>query len=437
MDDSKFDNIIKNKIGEYEDRGFDPAALSALHHQLAAVRILPWHTRYTTELLVGLGMLLITLTLLWGQWYWGNREVKLMEDELIALRMENSELRKLKSEIGVSDNVKPDTIRIIEVRPQLSPLYASLANRIYQLESARPKVLNKTMMYLGAVQDIPAEILSVLEKAGLVISGNEGGVYLTSVKGQMLNEISGEKLVTEPFPAPYLVFTEEASEPTKKLEKSKPIKVSLKTIKELENHYQTGVGFKLGPTMSLTSLNYKTGSGSPFVGVGGLAEMVFSPALALETGFRYMSLRSKIRQDFDQIRLSHFDGTLGELQKIEIDTRAIEIPINLKYRYPLSMNTHLIVGTGYAGLVFLHQDVEYKYALASEQAASIIADNRENNLKVYPGTVNFSLGVDQQLLNKKSIEASLFYQKGIGNKGIEQNNADIFGIKGTYWFTIR
>ena len=31
MDDNKFDDIIKHKIGEYEDPQFDPSALSALH----------------------------------------------------------------------------------------------------------------------------------------------------------------------------------------------------------------------------------------------------------------------------------------------------------------------------------------------------------------------------------------------------------------------
>ena len=38
---------------------------------------------------------------------------------------------------------------------------------------------------------------------------------------------------------------------------------------------------------------------------------------------------------------------------------------------------------------------------------------------------------------KKIIEASLFYNHGIGTQGLEKTRAQYFGLRGTYWFTVK
>ena len=50
MDDQWFDDIIKQKVGNYEDTEFDPSALAALHHQMASVSDLPPNEAEADEL---------------------------------------------------------------------------------------------------------------------------------------------------------------------------------------------------------------------------------------------------------------------------------------------------------------------------------------------------------------------------------------------------
>ena len=53
MDDHKFDDIIKSKVGDYEEKGFDPASLASLHHQMAMQSAVPWYVSRRSEIITG------------------------------------------------------------------------------------------------------------------------------------------------------------------------------------------------------------------------------------------------------------------------------------------------------------------------------------------------------------------------------------------------
>src|SRR5687768_8727047 len=99
MDDSKFDDRIKNKVYDYEAPGYDPAALDSLHHQLRSVYSWPWYSRYRTELLVGSGVAVFTLVFLCSQWYFAIRTTDTLNQKIEKLQIQQAEIDKLQEEI--------------------------------------------------------------------------------------------------------------------------------------------------------------------------------------------------------------------------------------------------------------------------------------------------------------------------------------------------
>ena len=61
MDDQRFDDIIKNKVGDYTDPTFDDVAIGGLHQKLAAYQVVPWYAQYKSAALVAATLALFTL----------------------------------------------------------------------------------------------------------------------------------------------------------------------------------------------------------------------------------------------------------------------------------------------------------------------------------------------------------------------------------------
>ncbi|MFZ1808526.1 MAG: hypothetical protein WAU36_14940, partial [Cyclobacteriaceae bacterium] len=125
------------------------------------------------------------------------------------------------------------------------------------------------------------------------------------------------------------------------------------------------------------------------------------------------------------------------LKSIDIDSWVFETPFNIKYRYPVSMKSNWIFGGGYTAMLYSKQILEYDYQFDNNQSASLNSSILEKGLKVYPGTLNLSLGFSSELKNKKSIETSIYYQHGLGKVGIEQTIPTFIGLRGAYWFTLK
>ena len=172
-----------------------------------------------------------------------------------------------------------------------------------------------------------------------------------------------------------------------------------------------------------------------------MTEFIVSPSFGLELGIKYSERYYAITDEhiLTGSTLPGVDGQLGQLQGAEVDYQLLEIPLNLKYRYPLSLKDHWIAGIGYSSLIFLNEDFEYTYEFDNQtpNPTSIVSTVSTDEAKVYAGTINFSLGISHVLKNKKIIEGSLFYNHGIGTQGVEKTRAQYFGLRGTYWFTVR
>ncbi len=422
MDDREFDKGIKEKLGEYEAPGFDPAALASLHHQMAAISITPWYATYRTELLVGSTVLLSALLIIWSQWMFTNKSTAALEAEIFALKSQQENTQQLQRQLEQLRDVKPDTVRIIEYQDQSSTVYLSLLRKIDHLETALKTMVEdnnrQRELFLAqlseksAARDATENVFSksYLPLPNRISPRNKDGI--------------SKRAVTDDFPI-------NPDAPQKNL--------SAKTIKDIQKHYQRGIGLRIGPVMSVSRGSFDPGNSRINVGGGVLADFIVSPSLSIETGITHSQRHNRIPSS-DILQVNDFPGadpSLGELKNVDIDSWVFETPINLRYRLPVSLTSNWIVGAGYTPMFYTKQILEYDYQFGSNQSASINSSVIDKTFTSYPGTLNLSLGFSSELKNKKTLEASIFYRYGLGKVGIEQSIPEFIGIRGAYWFTVK
>lgn len=412
MDDSKFDSIIRTKVEDYHHRVMDPSALDAFHQQNETIHQASWYSRHRTELLIALGIALLAILYFLGYTLL-TRSLNLSEQQTNAASDQKAQIEALRKEVSRLQLLRPDTVRIIEVRTQHSILIDELNERIALLEAS-----NRQLM-----------------------AANERSNAIQSQAGKEEMSINPSSNFQN-GPPPIEITASQEHQPVQNKQSKMPEKsLDAKSIRTLEKHYSNGVGIKLGPSTDIFSGRYSLGDKHLSLSGGILTEFVVSPSFGLEVGIKYSERYYAITDEhiLTGSTLPGVDGQLGQLQGAEVDYQLLEMPLNLKYRYPLSLKDHLIAGIGYSSLIFLNEDFEYTYEFDNQTPypTSIVSTVSTNEAKVYAGTINFSLGMSHVLKNKKIIEGSLFYNHGIGTQGVEKTRAQYFGLRGTYWFTVR
>ncbi|MBA4056871.1 MAG: hypothetical protein C0490_19310, partial [Marivirga sp.] len=166
---------------------------------------------------------------------------------------------------------------------------------------------------------------------------------------------------------------------------------------------------------------------------------IVSPSLSLETGAKYTHRFYEItnREALSNMQLPGVDDNLGPLVTADIDSWILEIPLSLKYRYPLSIKSHILLGAGYSSLMYTKQVFEYYHELDSDPTAQVNTTHKVEKFTLNPGMLNMSIGLSKEMKNRKVLETSLYYQHGLGKIGLEKARGNFLGIRGTYWFTIK
>lgn len=422
MDDREFDEHIKRKVGDYEEPGFDPGALAMLHKQMSAVREWAWYTRYRTELIICSSVVLATLIILSNQWYTRNHFAQITSSEKLLLESQGKQIAQLEEEIKYLKRVHTDTIRIVEIREERSTDYAHLWQRINALE--------KVITTLNGGNSTNQNVRTAYESSSLSDASMHGEIIGSD------DTKEDKRLVPRDMDEESL-----KAESTKAIEHSgkRTVELSSKKIRELEKHYHDGIGVQLGPTLELSKGIYSVGMGEPAISAGILANLVFSPSLSLETGVKYVHRFYEIsgEESLSGTELPGVNPALGTLINADVDSWIMEVPLNLKYRFPISMKTHWLAGIGYSSILYTKQIFEYDYEFESGSPITINSAYEKSGIEVYPGTLNFSLGLSRQLKNKKVLETSVYYQHGLGKMGLENASINYLGLRGVYWFTIR
>ena len=446
MDEGKFDDKIREKLGEYSAPGFDPNALAALHQKMAGKNPLSWYQKYKLQTVASLLTMIISLVIIGSQWYLNTKSTTLLEKENAALRDQVSTLNQVKDELERLKSEKPDTTRIVQIdrsRNFLKPDFNAVAGKFRSFRGREITLSANGFLNLGRLQELPVEILEILIQEGYSLKEENGKVFikLTNSNRTALPQVTSINPDYELFRYNFNVAFSNDENETNPVEE-KNVTIQGKLLRELESHYQRGVGIKVGPTGEVVRLNNLVGEDAGFVSVGLLADFFLSPQWSMETGVKYSERSATVEgtQELKRVVLPHLDEETGSLHKLEVDSKTIEIPFYLKYHYQISPGFNLIGGAGASGLLFIHQDFEYSYHIPESNGNkdfSVIADHELKKWTFYPATVNLLAGINKQFDNNKTLEVSLFYQKGIRNTGKERMKADLFGVRAAYWFKVR
>lgn len=422
MDDQKFDDIIRSKLIDYEDNAFDPGSLAALRHQMAdAAGIGPWYTRYHRQLVTIATVVFCMFLLLGVQWYWNRRHAQLWTAELVTLRTLIGENAIMRDELSRLKNLPSDTVRIIETRDAGFQEYRSLLRQYHLLENEVQDLRNHLVTLHGSMESLDLLNSRSLPTRSRVRSDQHTGP-------SPVEQIAG----TNPSIVPDAIAKE-------KWYPQRRIPAAM--TRDLEKHYQKGIGIKVGPALDLSKGDYSSGQGQFAVGYGIASDFILSPSISVEVGVKYFKRYYEIsdRDELASVNLPDATGSTGMLLKAEVDNWMLEVPIAIKYRYLLSSRMHGLAGAGYSTNIFMNQVFEYDYQFNNGSNGDFIVHSlyRHKATSVYPGILNFSIGLSNRLKNGKSLEAAIVYQQGLGAIGIENNKARYLGVRTVYWFTLR
>jgi hypothetical protein len=424
MDDNKFDNELKNRLSEYEADEFDPAALAALHHQMASEAPTPWYTSRSTELMVGSGIIISTILIIWFQWYTNHINTEMLQSKLTQLetRLKDEEKKFLNPTYNPALSPAPPDTNNATHRSGVTPTtYITLLHKVDALTLA--------------LEQLRAETLEIHKERSYATKPDrdDDQQYITD---QYDNPVANSRLT--PRKAVNSSERADARDNLAANEVSEQ-KLSGRSILDIQRHYQQGIGIRLGPMAALSRASYTMGDGRYDFGVGILADFVLSPAISLETGIVH-TLRQYHIPSADIAEANNLPGVdtgLGDLRSADIDSWIFEFPIQLKYRFPISLKAGWIAGIGYSQLFYTKQILEYDYQFNASQSASLNSSYKESAIKTYPGMLGLSLGFGNELKRNQFLETSIFYQHGLAKSGVEQTKPVFIGLRGAYWFSIR
>jgi len=408
MDDQRFDEFIKSKLANYEQPGFEPSDLSTLHTRLDAMVTRPRYHRYGYSILTLSGLAVCTVIVLL---YLRRHQQALSDTEHryeLLLANQRNEIKLLQKTVDGLRLSAPDTVWItVERKEDLSSVM--LLDRIASLEQ-RMSEMNVSRYTLSDENTFGDSLYTVYRPSSRKrLSGQARAV--SGMRATPNHTTSGNTTIHEKD-------------------------LSAHAIRDMERHYRPGIGITVGPTVELSKGFYPQAEGTINGSVGVLADLIVSPSLSVETGLKHVRRYYEV-DELNETTLPDVDESLGEFEVAEIDTWAMEIPLNLKYRYPLNARTYWLAGLGYSSLFYYRQVFEYDYHLPQGNGFTIGSVYEDNKVRAYPGTLNASLGVNRLLRNGKILELSLYYQHGLGAVGLEGVTPRYFGMRGVYWFRVK
>ncbi len=457
MDDNRFDEIIKGKVGEYESRDYNPADLEAFHARMAAAVHYPWYVRYRREMITAAATILIGSLVVLGQAVLHRNSMEELYGMIGELRKQNDQLQESVTNLRDHQPAK-DTVRITEYREAPNQYIQRLADQVALLQ-ARLEVRDQTtlpetnesvqLVFAGSLESIPEETLKSLRRDHNVLE--ESGNLFLLIDRESIMEREPEYLARRnnlhsEIELPEYIFIIDSIKPDLHVKvatrsREKTVKIPVRQLREMEgDRYSGGIGIELGPSADIYRSFYSVGHGEAAFGVGMLANFITSPRLSIESGALFNMTRNYTGPDeTSKLNLPPADSDYGDFNGIEMTSWFMELPVSLKYRYRISATNHLVGGIGLSAYLYTRQEFEYMYdyEVGGGLIAPIEKSIYERDPALYFGSANLSLGLSSNLKNGKRLEANVFYKKSLSQLGREESDAGFLGIRTSYMFSVR
>lgn len=358
-----------------------------------------------------------------------------------------SELSQLQNQV-VSNSIDtvyvsgPDDDRLVALQEELRKVYDKIDSLSNEANTVDFK--EDDLVRLGAVSQLSEDILKKLEDYNLIVTKGED-VYLKPndrfipLLYKQRGTKSGEDvLVLVPLSAENEQIVAELTT-NEGLIKDKAGLLPVKMQRELEKHYTKGVGIKVGPSIGVNKPFFDVGKGDIRPLYGMKADFIMSPSISIETGFNYTQIINEIEGEVNLSRVAkpQFDPTRGDLIAMEVESEFIEVPLSVKYRYPISEGT--VFGSLGVSSVFYSSQV-FDYDQSFETGSQTLGVSSGANFipsAQYMNYANISLGITQLVKKQNSFELAIIYQQGLQDMGESDFKNSLLGLRTAYWFKIR
>ncbi len=463
MDDNSFDKIIKSKAQGYQDTGFDPQALADMRKRLAAMPATGGASRnWGKTAAVAAALVLFTLVNFGVVWYFTEGRHQQLNSEMADLKAERSQLMVLQEELlklqATKQTTLVDTIYVykdiittIPGTPPLSSTVAGIPSDQYSRSNLSGRTLEDRYQLIGETEEISEELQQFLTRNNLMLIGDEGERILV-IKGHTVSPVSlqdGDRWLTHSPPAlpnnlprvwDMSELTERSSKESKKLDS--------KTLWALEKHQYSGVDFQFGAEVMFNTTIPPMGVGDVNSSIGILGEVIFSPALRLETGIhrgsRSYTIKEKELMALDPSELSHypgFDPSVGQIIRLESDAEVWKIPVNIKVMGVLDRNKRWYLSGGISPQWLTGQEFDYQYAVEGidnpddngEEFRAFIGAKQDVTPGFSIGTLNLGFGTEVYINEKTRWQIGAYYEKSLGDIGAENVKLNTYGLKTSIW----
>jgi len=448
MDSSEFDKKIREKVSSYQDTIVDHGALENLNHRLDQ-KTSSSYLQYRVAATLAIALFLIGLL---NYTFISNLKTDYNKDlnkSYWELDQKETELEALQLKLKQLDvEKKIDTIIIYkallntsnEVRIENTDEYG--ANTFSSLSTRTnydPRGYN-----LGKSDEIHNEVKAFLDYYQLAYLGEDGNLYMKYGNNPDKIKSLGPEIAllgVDPL---------HPTEPVTNNKKAKPlkpakIKLPASLVRKIEKSKMNGIGFQYGPEFSLHSVSTDLSSGDFGYRLGINTEFILSPSLRIVTGANFGSYSyetSKIPVGNILREFPGQDSNLGELSEIQASSYSINIPLHLKYMYPIKQNQYLFLTAGITPNILIGQTFEYIYSIdinsgLDDYTVNITASKREDEAVLYAGTFDVGFGFEKKLKNSNYLALSAFYNRSMGRIGIENREYNFIGIKSAFNFRVK
>jgi len=354
-------------------------------------------------------------------------------------KLQNQDARNTIDTVQVSG---VDNSRLVALQEELRKVY----NKIDSLSTAEnTKFLNEdNLIRLGSMSQLPEDVLKKLDDYNLLVTKGED-VYLKPndrfiplLYKQRGTKSGEEVLVLVPLSDENEQIVAELTA-SEGLSKDKAGLLPVKMQRVLEKHYTKGVGIRLGPTIGVNKQFFDVGKGEIKPIYGMKADFIMSPSISIETGFNYTQVINEIegQSNLSRIAKPQFDPSRGELITMEVESEFIEVPLNVKYRYPIG-DGEVFGSLGVSSVFYSSQVFDYDQLFETgSQTLGVSSGVNFIPSAQYMNYANISLGITQLVKKQNSFELAIIYQQGLQDMGESDFKNSLLGLRTAYWFKIR
>lgn len=446
MDDNSFDDLIKKKFENFEDS--DSSALESFQNLTSPPPSIPWYSKYRTEAFVISSFLVFSAFN--GFIFW-NANDKVINDKKELTNSLQHRIDSLTFALQqIQSNTQQPSVYIIE--PEGKETMESnkrkvvIVKQVFPTSGDKPSLHSNDKIYLGAAESIPPNILKRLQEADVLkIEGDQAYLIITDRIKLIRHksyafESPSELKITSTIDS--VIYDDSVEKIKMELPEVKLTgHISSTLINKIEDHqYVKGVGINIAPHMDFAKGSYSEGTGGITPRFGVTAEWMVAPHWSVETSLDYFNTKMTIKNDFQSHNLPALNSQLGDVKSIQVSTKTLSLPINIKYRWWLTREHQLIVKTGYTPYFSFQNQYIYSYLFpgaASDSDLKLSTVEEVDQSRYFGGTFNAVAGISRLTKKKNQFEVALFYEKSLRNVGPQNLGMQLFGIRTAYSFKVR